>query len=63
MGQVGGTVHPLDPSLTVQVADAWLPLATGATQLVDLLVGNPRRPVFLAILDTTFDAAAMSVRD
>jgi hypothetical protein len=34
-----------------------------ATQLVDLLAGNPGLPAFLSILDTTVDAAAMSVRD
>jgi hypothetical protein len=35
----------------------------GATQLVDLLAGNPGHPAFLTILDTTVDAAAMSMRD
>jgi hypothetical protein len=35
----------------------------GATQPVDLFAGNPGHPAFLAILDTTVDAAAMSVRD
>jgi hypothetical protein len=46
--------HLLDPSLTTQV---------GATQLVDLLAGNPGNRSFLAILDTKADAAAMSVRE
>jgi hypothetical protein len=42
---------------------AWLPqkIKLGATQLVELLAGNPGHPTFLAILDTTIDAAAMSV--
>jgi hypothetical protein len=35
----------------------------GVTQLVDLLARNPGHPAFLAFLDTTVDAAAMSVRD
>jgi hypothetical protein len=34
----------------------------GGTQLVDLLAGNPGHPSFLAFLETTVDAAAMSVR-
>jgi hypothetical protein len=44
---------------------AWLPqrIKLGATQLVELLAGNPGHPTFLAILDTTIDAAAMSVRE
>jgi hypothetical protein len=34
----------------------------GATQLVDLLAGNPGHLAFLAILEKTVDAAATSVR-
>jgi hypothetical protein len=47
----------------MQITDAWLPQSTGTTQLLDLLVTNPGHPAFLAILDSTVDAAAMPVRD